>query len=249
MDRTADGFFHLGDLTIRGSYANGPQVDCASVGSGAVAQSKALADVAPETGASLLAGGTLRRPAKVGVWLWRHMRRVPLVSGRGRTGTGACPLAAAHAGGASATVSDGPLRVRRELVAEAPSAGGALIMRLRLQNAGEAPLKIASLGLAMPFDQDFVGRTLPQVCPRASPVRPLPPAPRGPPHELVACTHLTNRAGRHDLLLRGAVSGHGCGVRAGDARHRQRPRPPPRARGGHLYRGVARLWRRRRNAA
>jgi hypothetical protein len=52
--------------------------------------------------------------------------------------------------------------VTRHLLAESADAGGALVLRLCLSNSGSSPVKISSLGLAMPFDQDFVGRTLPQ---------------------------------------------------------------------------------------
>ena len=93
--------------------------------------------------------------------LWRHVRRVPLLRGAGRAGRGECPLSASG------------LEVERQVVAEEARAGGAVVLRLRLSNRGSEPIKVASLGLAMPFDQDFVGRTLPQVAASCSFVEPF----------------------------------------------------------------------------
>lgn len=171
LDRSPDGFFHLGDLSLRGSY-NGAEAECASVGAGAVAAAAeegvgglGVGSVGVN-GSRLLAGGLLRVPSG-GDMLWHHSRRVPMIKGRGKTGNGVCPLAQGPAtalspGGSGGSVATGPLTVTRHLLAESADAGGALVLRLCLSNSGSSPVKISSLGLAMPFDQDFVGRTLPQ---------------------------------------------------------------------------------------
>ncbi|EOD39504.1 hypothetical protein EMIHUDRAFT_199987 [Emiliania huxleyi CCMP1516] len=148
LDRRADGYFHLGDLTLRAAAGDGALADCASVGAGAV---QAAAQGAAREGGAAAGSGEL----------WRHVRRVPLLRGAGRAGRGECPLSASG------------LEVERQVVAEEARAGGAVVLRLRLSNRGSKPIKVASLGLAMPFDQDFVGRTLPQVAASCSFVEPF----------------------------------------------------------------------------
>lgn len=148
LDRRADGYFHLGDLTLRAAAGDGALADCASVGAGAV---QVAAQGAAREGGAAAGGGEL----------WRHVRRVPLLRGAGRAGRGECPLSASG------------LEVERQVVAEEARAGGAVVLRLRLSNRGSGPIKVASLGLAMPFDQDFVGRTLPQVAASCSFVEPF----------------------------------------------------------------------------
>ena len=138
LDRTADGFTHLGDLSLQ--VAGGPA--CTSVGPGAIRAQKG----GP--------GGVLKdfKPGDGGSALWQHTRPVALVSKRGGGGGEAC----------------GALGVRRELTARRASAGGGLEMRLEITNRGEKPLTLSALGLAMAFDQNFVGRNLPQVAAQAS---------------------------------------------------------------------------------
>ena len=138
LDRTPDGFTHLGDLSLQ--IAGGPA--CSSVGPGAIR--------AQQRGP----GGVLTqfKPADGGSALWQHSRPVALVSKRGGGGGEACAA----------------VGVRRELTARRAEAGGGLEMRLEITNRGATPLRLSALGLAMAFDQNFVGRSLPQVAAQAS---------------------------------------------------------------------------------
>eukprot|EP00964_Phaeocystis_antarctica_P091142 scaffold58404_cov66-Phaeocystis_antarctica.AAC.2 len=142
LDRTADGFTHLGDLNLQ--VAGGPA--CTSVGPGAIRAQKS----GP--------GGTLKefKAGDGGTALWQHTRPVALVSKRGGGGGG---------GGGEAC---GAVGVKRELTARRASSGGGLEMRIEISNRGEVPLTLSALGLAMAFDQNFVGRNLPQVAAQAS---------------------------------------------------------------------------------
>ena len=78
--------------------------------------------------------------------LWQHARPVELVSKRG----------------GSDAACNGAVGVRRVITARRSSAGGGLEVRLELTNLGQSPMTLSALGLAMAFDQNFVGRSLPQ---------------------------------------------------------------------------------------
>ena len=148
LDRRGDGFQHLGDVTlqIEGGAA------CASAGPGAVrAQASGPGGVLKEFGSGGGGGGG----GEASTALWQFSRPVALVSRRG-------------AGDGCKAVG-----VRRVLTARREAAGGGLEMRLEITNQGGAPLKLSALGLSMAFDQNFVGRNLPQVAHQASFVEPF----------------------------------------------------------------------------
>ena len=92
-------------------------------------------------------GGAFARGGGGGAFEWTHTRAVPL--------SGRCPVT-----------------VERQWAAETAEAGGALRMTITVRNGGAAPLTLSALGLSMPFDQDFVGRTLTQVAHQCSFVEP-----------------------------------------------------------------------------
>ena len=133
------------------------QVICSTVATGQLAADAEHA--AADTEITRGAGG----------WLWRHRRKTRLQrvsSELPHTRAGPCPL-----------------EVTRTIVAEPPSLGGAVQLRLEVTNpagaagaagsAGSAgsAVVLEALGLTMAFDQDFAGRTLMQ----ASAARFAPP--------------------------------------------------------------------------
>ena len=94
-------------------------------------------------------GGVLRELKPESGSLWEFEKPVALVT---RKGGGGCE----------------GVGVTRTLTARRAEAGGGLEMRLTITNKGGRAMRMSALGLAMAFDQNFVGRNLPQVAYQAS---------------------------------------------------------------------------------
>jgi hypothetical protein len=144
LDRTPDGFHHLGDFTLRsrGGAADAEGATCSSVAAGQLA-----ADAASP--------GELARDGDA----WRHVRAVPLA----RVAAGA------------RTAAPCPLRVTRTVASDPGAHDGALQLRLEVRNpaTAAAPVTLEALGLSMPFDQLFAGRSLVQVAAQCAFVEPF----------------------------------------------------------------------------
>ena len=158
LDRRADGFHHLGDVTLRATPRGEDEVTCSTVGAGLV---EATAAMASPLGS--VAGGRIERKvngadAGDNELTWRHIRDTGISKLRGRTRIGACPVS-----------------VTRTLESRAPAIDNSwgLTLYFDVTNPTAAPVTLGSLGFSMPFDQDFVGRTLTQVAHQCSFVEPF----------------------------------------------------------------------------
>ena len=154
LDRSSDAFHHLGDFTLRTATRGGERAACSSVATGQVAAAAAGG------GAELVHGADAD---EAGGALWRHSRDTRLQKVRSRARSGDCPLA-----------------VRRHVIAESGAADGAaggaqggVQLRLDVRNPSAEAVELEALGLSMPFDQDFVGRSLTQVAHQCSFVEPF----------------------------------------------------------------------------
>ena len=112
------------------------------------------------------ADGGRRKPASGGgsgggEWRWRHRRAVTL-SGFGADG--GCSVAA---GSVEARVG-----VTREVRAERDEEGGAVQLLWHVTNRGGVAVRLVDLGVSMPINQDFAGKTLPEVAREGSFVEP-----------------------------------------------------------------------------
>ena len=145
LDRTTDGFHHLGDLTLRATPRGGNEAMCTSVAHGQVSASAAVS----ASIAGSVAGGTLAMGATGGEPLWSHSRDIGLQQVRNRQRSGACPLS-----------------VTRRIVAHSEAHGGGVDMIFDVLNpirpSGGGSVALDALGLSMPFDQDFVGCVSPR---------------------------------------------------------------------------------------
>lgn len=205
LDRRGDQFHHLGDLTARvRAPRGGAYATCSSVGRGAVLAASRTADSA-----------TFKRGDVNGAHLrWRHARDVAL-----------------HAKGDKGDAECGALRVTRTLEAEGGQTGG-IRMRFELTNHGDEELSIGALALSMPFDQDFVGRTLVQVAQACSFAEPFLGGESG---------YVQARPARHAA---GTPPPPHAGTRrtpriVGDARDGRGAGPSAHRRAWHVVRGVA----------
>ena len=145
LDRRADGFHHLGDLTLRASSGRSPEVTCSTVRSGGVAASAS----ASRTGAAAGAAGGKLDVSHDGSWSLAR----DVAIGVSRSSSGArCPVSV--------------MRTLR-------SSRAGLDLTFELHNPSDDTVTLGALGLSMPFDQDFVGRQLTQVAHQCSFVEPF----------------------------------------------------------------------------
>ena len=153
-----DLFHHLGDVTLRATPRGGREVLCSTVASGQVAAAAAASASSHTVGGGTLHRGGGEAPEGSGP-LWTHTTLTGIQALNGRRRTGACPLG-----------------VTRRVVAHRASAdggGGGIDLIFDVSNpSAETAVSLDALGLSMPFDQDFVGRTLPQVAHQCSFVEP-----------------------------------------------------------------------------
>lgn len=226
LDRTSDGYHHFGDLTFRATPRGGGETICSSVGNGQVATDRLAAEKLHLDDASSVAGGKLTR-GDGNEPLWSHSRHVGLKLTRGRTADNTCPLT-----------------VTRRLVANRPSdalggrGGGSLDLIFEMSNPSSSAVEMGALGVSMPFDQDFVGRTLVQVSPDTTLPRTHGTGTAhlwlaAPPLAILVCC-----AGGAPVLIRRAIFGTRWRLRSSDAGDWYWTRPPPPADSGHRARGV-----------
>lgn len=158
LDRRGNNYHHLGDVSLRVKTARygDASIRCSTVHSGALKENATAA-------ASLAAGGggALQEGAAAGGWLWRHSRELaPKIYDN--------PMQ-------RVPVGDCPVELTRHIVAEPESLGGAIQIRFELRNPASAagPTTVTDLGIPMPFDHHFAGRTLVQVANQCSFVEPF----------------------------------------------------------------------------
>ena len=137
---------------------------------------------------------------------------------------------ALHAKGDKGDAECGALRVTRTLEAEGGQTGG-IRMRFELTNRGDEELSIGALALSMPFDQDFVGRTLVQVAQTCSFAEPFLGVESG---------YVQARPAQHPTGTPPSHAGtRGTPRIAGDARDGCWAGPAAHRRAWHVVRGVA----------
>lgn len=151
LDRMRDFYHHLGDVNLRLRGEGGGRGDALTVCS-------TVFDGTLVRGRDGLGRATRleRGEAGAGGWLWRHSRELDLEaidSPVQRKPTGKCPVA-----------------VTREIVAEPERLGGAVQLRFTVTNPKSAAgfVTVADLGVPLPFDHHFAGRTLVQVAHQCS---------------------------------------------------------------------------------
>eukprot|EP00900_Chrysochromulina_parva_P021260 jgi/Chrpa1/3768/Chrysochromulina_OHIO_Genome00018395-RA len=150
LDRTPDGFHHLGDLTLRATPRGQAESLCSTVVDGQVAAA------AKAKAGKLTPGAT---PMD-----WSHSVDVGLQRTPGRRRAGDCPLQVTRT-----------LTSRRGAVEDdGTGRSGGLELWFKVHNPSTTTeVTLGALGISMPFDQDFVGRTLVQVAHQCSFVEPF----------------------------------------------------------------------------